>query len=417
MLSRCSLRQLSCLLLLLLLAACSSAPPPEIAEAPTNALQPEATTVPAETTVAPSSTPSSTPTSTASPVPATNTPLPTATDTPQPTATDTPQPTATDTPLPATATSTSTTEPLSPTAAPVEEAVRGPVLPRGRITARPWMVMIDNHPDAYPQSGMDKAALVFEGLAEFGVSRFIATYADGITPPAGEIGPVRSTRVYFAQWAMGFHAIYAHAGGSPDGQQLVQQTKALINFEADQSAYSWRDKRRKAPHNLYTSAKLLRAFANDRGVATFNDETVGYLYSATPAEGAPATRLNYFFQDQGSAAAWSWSASEGVYYRTQRGRPHTDRITGRQLWTNNLVVMQVSGGRREGDDKARIDQNVVGSGAARIFRDGRMIKATWSKPGAAAPLRFYDAADVEIRFAPGSIWIAGIPTLERLGVR
>ena len=408
MLSRCSLRQLSCLLLLLLLAACSSAPP-EIAEAPTNPPQPEATTVPAESTVAPTSMPSSTPTSTASPVPATNTP--------QPTTTDTPQPTATDTPLPATATSTSTTEPLSPTAVPIEEAVRGPVLPRGRITARPWMVMIDNHPDAYPQSGMDKAALVFEGLAEFGVSRFIATYADGITPPAGEIGPVRSTRVYFAQWAMGFHPVYAHAGGSPDGQQLVQKTNALVNFEADGSAYAWRDKRRKAPHNLYTSAKLLRAFANDRGVAAFNDETVGYLYSTTPIEGAPATRLNYFFQDQGSAAAWAWSASEGVYYRTQRGRPHTDRITGRQLWTNNLVVMEVSGGRRAGDDKARIDQNVVGTGAARIFRNGRMIKATWSKPGAATPLRFYDAADVEIRFAPGSIWIAGIPTLERLGVR
>ncbi len=308
---RSSFRQLSCLLLLLL-AACSSVPPPQIAEAPSKTLQAEETTLPAETMIAATPTSSSTPTSTSSPVPATNTPLPTATDTPLPTATDTPLPTATDTSLPATATTTPTAEPLSPTEAPIAEAVRGPVLPRGQIAARPWMVMIDNHPDAYPQSGMDKAALVFEGLAEFGVSRFIATYADGITPPAGEIGPVRSTRVYFAQWAMGFHPIYAHAGGSPDGQQLVQKTKALVNFEADGSAYAWRDKRRKAPHNLYTSAKLLRAFANDRGVAAFNDETVGYLYSATPGEGAAATRLSYFFQDQGSAAAWSWSASEGV---------------------------------------------------------------------------------------------------------
>ena len=92
--------------------------------------------------------------------------------------------------------------------------------------------MIDNHPDAYPQTGLDHAAVVFEALAEFGVTRFMAVYAPGITPDAPQIGPIRSTRLYFAQWAMGFHALYAHAGGSPQGLELVESTDQLINLDA-----------------------------------------------------------------------------------------------------------------------------------------------------------------------------------------
>jgi len=123
--------------------------------------------------------------------------------------------------------------------------------------------MIDNHPDAYPQTGLDHAAVVFEALAEFGVTRFMAVYAPGITPDAPQIGPIRSTRLYFAQWALGFHALYAHAGGSPQGLALVESTDQLINLDALKKAsggYFARDSARDAPHNLYTSsAELERA--------------------------------------------------------------------------------------------------------------------------------------------------------------
>nr|MBA3947352.1 DUF3048 domain-containing protein [Herpetosiphonaceae bacterium] len=110
-----------------------------------------------------------------------------------------------------------TPAPAAPSLPTPELNGRGPVMPRGALTRRPWMVMIDNHPDAYPQSGLDKAAMVFEGLAEYGITRYIATYAEGWTPEAQQIGPVRSTRAYFAQWAEAFHPVYVHAGGSPDG--------------------------------------------------------------------------------------------------------------------------------------------------------------------------------------------------------
>lgn len=398
------------ILLMGVLASCSGGATPE-ANLPPTAVATSTTQPSATATTSPTVTPvpTSTLVPTETPVPPTETPIP-PTETPIP-PTETPVP-PTETPIPPTET------PIPPTAVPAPPAsASGRMLPRSGLNARPWIVMIDNHPGAYPQSGLDKAAVVIEGLAEFGITRFMATFADGITPNATEIGPIRSTRLYFAQLAMGFHPVYGHAGGSPDGEELVRTTRELVNFDADgQTAYSYRDRQRQAPHNLYTSSKLLRTFADDKGVAAFSDDSVGYLYSNTSLEGAAASRIDYYFGDRSSAAAWVWSAPDGIYYRGQRGKPHIDRITGAQVTVSNVVVMEVSGGKRAGDDKGRIDQDVIGSGRARFFRNGSVLPVTWVKEGAASPLRFYDASNAEVRFAPGAIWIAAIPSLERMTI-
>ena len=287
---------------------------------------------------------------------------------------------------------------------------------RGNIQKRPWMVMIDNHPDAYPQSGLDKAAIVFEGLAEYGVTRFIGLYQDGVTDEVGEIGPVRSTRLYFAQWAMGFHPIYAYAGGSPDGIKLAETTDQFIKFDAlRQPTYTWRDGKRVAPHNLYTNSSLLRSFATDKQAAAFDDPSVGYLFdNLAPTSPATVTGFDYFFLDQTSRAGFSYDQATDGYFRSMRGQPHIDRVTGRRLWTRNVVVMQVAESVRPGDDKRRIDQDVIGSGPARLFNGGHSREITWRKTDASTPLRFYDADNNEIVFNSGPIWIAAISSLNRL---
>ena len=372
-------------LLMLTLAACGGAPaiPDQaVAAAPSQA---------APTTVPPTST-------------ATATALPTNT----PTSTPTSAPTSTPTEVP------------TPTAVPDVSLVTGEnSFARGAIAQRPWMVMIDNHPDAYPQSGMDKASMVFEGLAEYGITRFIALFEDGISDDVSEIGPIRSTRLYFAQWAMGFHPIYAHAGGSPDGVQLAESTDQLVNFEALRlNSFTWRDNRRIAPHNLYTSSELLRSFAADKQAGAFDPAKAGYLFDHIPPSPSPAaTELDYYFLDRGSLAGFRYDATTNGYFRVMRGKAHTDRNTGKQLWTRNVVVMQVAEAARAGDAKQRIDQEVVGSGTARLFSAGGIAEITWRKDAAEAPLRFYDAADKEVVFNAGPIWVAAVPTMERLTVR
>ncbi len=288
---------------------------------------------------------------------------------------------------------------------------------RGLVKQRPYIVMIDNHPDAYPQSGLNQASIVFEALAEGGVTRFMAVYQEGITPDLSEIGPVRSTRLYFAQWAMGFQPIYLHVGGSPDGLAFVQTSSWLNNLDLDDlannSPYGWRDNRRLAPHNFYSNTELLRAFTANHGVSRFthNDPKIGYLFNTiAPASPAEGTAVTYAFQYY--TAEWAYDAESNSYYRTMYGQPHVDRVTGVHLWTRNLVVMEVPYAVRPGDEKLRIDLQVIGSGRANIFLAGRRIEATWRKEMAKSQLCFYDGAGKEIVFNAGPIWIAALPVLD-----
>jgi hypothetical protein len=307
----------------------------------------------------------------------------------------------------------------NPTTDPITGA---PGLARGAITTRPYAVMIDNHPDAYPQTGLDHAAVVFEALAEFGVTRFMAIYAPDITPHAERIGPVRSTRLYFAQWAMGFHPLYAHAGGSPQGLELVESTDQLINLDAlvnGDAAYFIRTKDRVAPHNLYTSSAALERASIDHEATDFPYREVGFLFKTDEPEGRrpSSQQLAYFFIYKEDSAGWSYDPKTNGYLRMRRDRPARDAATGQQLWTKDVVVIEVPEGRIPNDPKGRIEQDVIGSGSARVFMDGMEQTATWRKDTAGAPLGFYDDSGAEIRLNAGPVWIVALPSLDNLTVQ
>jgi hypothetical protein len=115
--------------------------------------------------------------------------------------------------------------------------------------------------------------------------------------------------------------------------------------------------------------------------------------------------------------AWAYrpETNDYVYFRQQR--PHVDGRTGEQLRFKNVVILEVPERPVPGDAKGRIEQQVIGEGPARIFRDGRMIEATWRKPAGFAQLQLYTNADgAEAELNAGTVWIAAIPSLENLVV-
>jgi hypothetical protein len=294
-------------------------------------------------------------------------------------------------------------------------------LARGAVTHRPIVVMIDNHPNAYPQTGLDRAAVVYEALAEFGVTRFMAVYVPGITPDAPQIGPIRSTRLYFGQWALDYYPLYVHAGGSPQGLELVENSDQLIDLEALKEAnlhYFARSSERERPHNLYTSSTDLERAATDFDGDTYDHPEVGFLFKPdAPAAQRPAEqRLDYFFLYQEDNAGWEYNPQSNGYLRLRRGRPARDAATEKQLWAKDIVLIEVAEARIPGDDKGRIDQEVIGAGEARVFMDGVERAAKWRKPATESPLRFYDALGDEVRLNAGPVWIVALPSLENLTV-
>jgi hypothetical protein len=315
---------------------------------------------------------------------------------------------------------------VEPTVAPTVAALPIPaiaegtlVLARGRVPQRLQAVMIDNHPNAYPQIGLNKAPLVFEALAEFGITRYMAVFAPGISPEASAIGPVRSARAYFVEWAMGLGAVYAHAGGSPDGLELAQSAIEIVNADALSKAmggYFRRDSSRRSPHNLFTDSGQLARITERYGDA--DTTQLGFLIKpdAAPDARPPHQSLRYFFLYEDETAGWDYDAATNSYARLRRNRPHLDGLTGKQLVFKDVVVMEVKEARRAGDPKGRIDQQVVGQGRARIFMDGIGQDAVWRKDAGFAPLRFYDAAGAEIALNAGPVWVAALPSLDNLTV-
>ena len=123
-------------------------------------------------------------------------------------------------------------------------------------------VMIENSPDARPQSGLRDAGVVFEAVAEGGITRFLALFQD--TKP-DYVGPVRSARPYYVRWMLGFDANYAHAGGSGKALAMIRELNVRdIDHGANGSRFD-RVSSRYAPHNLYTSIDRLLAAGKERG--------------------------------------------------------------------------------------------------------------------------------------------------------
>lgn len=301
-------------------------------------------------------------------------------------------------------------------------AAPAPTIERGALARRPFVVMIDNHPKAYPQTGLDKAAVVYEALAEFGITRYMAVYAPGVSPDAAAIGPVRSARLYFVQWAMSYRGIYAHAGGSPQALELAESTDQIVNLDALRrggGGYFIRSKKRSAPHNLYTSTASLQQAADRLGVAEYSDAEIGFaLKPEAPPEARPAAQsLTYYFLARQDTAGWTYDPASNSYLRLRRGKPHIDGATREQLSARNVVVIEVQERKIAGDPKGRIEQDVVGSGPGVLFQDGVARDVTWVKDAAGAPLRFFFADGSEALMNPGQVWIAAVPAIGNLTVK
>ena len=331
---------------------------------------------------------------------------------------------ATEVPAPATATPMPTTVPsptieVSPTAITLPADLTVIPLVRGQVKLRPFAMMVDNHPDAYPQSGLNRASIVMEALAEYGITRYLAIYPGDVTADDRVIGPVRSARDYYVQWAMGFGAFYLHAGGSPTGLALAESTPSIVNVDAlrgDGEANFFRidTATRFAPHNLYTTGKILRALGS--ADTSFTRTDIGYQYALPMGveQRGPASSFTYYFEYADQPVGWTYDPASNNYFRTRFGKPAIDEVSQAQLATQNVVLIEVTEAAIEGDDKGRIEQKVIGSGKGVFYHDGIREEITWQKNSADAQLNFYTTDGKEVYFTAGQIWISAIPSLEHI---
>lgn len=265
-------------------------------------------------------------------------------------------------------------------------------------------IMLENSPDARPQSGLKDAGVVFEAVAEGGITRFIALYQES---QPGLIGPVRSVRPYYVEWAAGFDPAVAHIGGSARALQMIRSGNYGVDMDQFFNAGAfWRATDRYAPHNVYTNFERMNALAasKNKTTSTFTfSPRVDEKKAATPN----ATAINMGVSSGVFVVDYSYDPATNSYIRKQGGVNHTDREAGQiQPKVAIAIRVQMTHGFEDGN---REQITTIGTGQAYIFQNGTVTEATWSKADPKSPLKFIGADGKEVSLVRGQTWITAVP--------
>jgi len=294
----------------------------------------------------------------------------------------------------------------------------------------PLAVMIENHVDARPQSGLGSSDVVFEAVAEGGITRFMAmVYCDAQAQDV-ILAPVRSARSYFIDWASSYQEpLYVHVGGAnlPGPSDALGQINQYgwagkndlnqfsIGFPTFARNYNRvqlsNGKNLATEHTMETSSDRLWEYAEtNRGITTWqgaNNFTPWTFVDEAPADQrGPGAAISYDFWSgyQDFSVQWSYDPESNTYARVMGGQPHVDQNNSEQIKVKNVVVLQTQE-RGPINELKHMLYTTIGTGDALIFQNGETIEARWNKPTRTAELTF-TVAGKPVEFVRGPIWIS-----------
>ena len=278
-------------------------------------------------------------------------------------------------------------------------------------TDRPIAVMIDNHTGAWPQAGLNQAYLVYEIIVEGGETRLMALFK-GVN--IDRIGPVRSARHYFIDYAMENDAIYTHFGWSPQAQRDISKFSINnINGITESESTFWRAKGKVSPHNVLTSTEALLKVANAKKYKTkSNTESVlNYVTDDVKLEeGQSATSVTIPHSTL-QKVKYEYDEQNQVYKRYARNKAQTDWDTGNNITTKNIIITLCDNYTLDdGENKGRQELKNIGTFNGYYITNGKAIKIKCIKEARNLQTRYEDLQGNEIKVNDGNTWINICPT-------
>lgn len=312
-------------------------------------------------------------------------------------------------------------------------------------TAPAYCIQTPNGTDgARPQAGLTQAGVVFEAIAEAGITRFAAIYQN---PTSAVIGPIRSLRIYYLQWDTPFGCTIVHAGGAADALQAVAaggykdlSENYTYMYRGTYGVRLW--------NNLFTTAAYLEQYSADHGYDTSEingfarmtpEESNAARVDALVAEKLDIVRpasedtsvltdtVNSIDLNYASSANFNvhyeYDIETNTYLRSYAsGKAHEvyecdavdlgeknpeDVCSLTQLNPAVVVAMMVK--ERRASDNYHEDITTIGTGDAYIFQNGIAIKGTWAKGDINQQIKFFDENGEEVALAPGQTFISAVP--------
>lgn len=281
--------------------------------------------------------------------------------------------------------------------------------------SRPIAVMIDNEPGAWPQAGIQEAYMVYEIIVEGGQTRMMALFKGVDT---AKIGPTRSSRHYFVEYAMEHSAIYTHFGWSPQAEQTIMNNGVNnINGIYYDGTTFWREGY--GYHTAFTSIAKIEERAKDLNYLTVSGSDSIYKYSAREyilKNGKDVTGIKMVYSTSHNTS-YEYDEAKKIFLRSQRGAAHTDRVTKQQYYAKNIIVISAKNYTlNDSSGKGRQELVNEGNGTGYYLTNGKCIEITWKKDNINSKTQICDLEGKEITLNDGITFFQVVPEGEQITV-
>ncbi len=288
--------------------------------------------------------------------------------------------------------------------------------------SRPIAVMINNINVARPyQSGLQNAYIVYEIIAEGGITRLLALFKD---QNLEKIGTVRSSRHYYLDYVLENDAIYVHWGWSPQAESDIKSLKINnINGLKYSTKYFWKDTKLNvsSEHTAYTSSSLINNAIAD---LKYNKETnKGLLFNYSPEEinlenkeNAQLANSVEIVYSSSNTTSYEYNSETKTYYRSVNGKKHVDYDTKEQYNFKNIIVYQLENITIAGDEKGRQELKNIGTGTGYYITNGYAIPIKWEKTSRSSKTKYTYMDGTEITLNDGNTFIQIQPKGKSLNI-
>ena len=295
---------------------------------------------------------------------------------------------------------------------------------------RPIAVMIDNNIGDIKHAGLQDSYINYEMIVEGGLTRIMAIYKD---KEVDLIGPVRSARHYFLDYAMEHNAVYAHYGWSPYAEKDIKDLDVNnINGMTDRSPFV-RDTNIAAPHNVFTSTTKLRNYFSEKGYSqeVNNWRVLNYSYGEVNLQNEidgieastevvedesedtsdnnkdnPANKVSLYYSNS-QLRTYVYDSNNKYYLRYMNNKAHIDRASNKQLHFKNIIIVKVN--NKNLDNEGRQDLDTIGSGDGYYITNGYMVPIKWEKDGRSSKSVYTTSNGEQIRVNDGNTFIQVVP--------
>ena len=240
--------------------------------------------------------------------------------------------------------------------------------------SRVYAVSIDNVDSALPQAGINSSYLTYEVIVEGGLTRFLALFKDA---NLDKIGPVRSARHYFLDYAFENDAILVHYGQSYIAEEDIKTTKIENMNGVLVGQYFYRENDRQSPHNAYTSYNLITKYTKKYEQTKESDLLLNYSIADINLDNGEVAN-NVVINYPNNEVVYEYDSVNRLYNRFQNGKKQVDQLTGKQIFAENIIIQKVKNyNYTEGTVYQSLDN--IGNGKGIYITNGKYKEITWKK--------------------------------------